>query len=185
MEQLGSYWTDFHEIWYVSIFRKPVEKIQVSLTSDKNNGYFTWTVMYNSHAVILRMRRVSEKPRREFKIHSLCSITLFRKSRRLWDNAEQYGTARQATDCIIVTCVPFAWWVTKATVTHSECVILIAFPLQLWLRERTSILRYTYIACLVIVHSLLANSTIMSQIRNTASFNIPSIRFNNCPSFVL
>jgi len=26
----------------VSIFRKSVEKIQVSLKSDKNNGYFTW-----------------------------------------------------------------------------------------------------------------------------------------------
>ena len=33
---------DFHEIWYLSIFRKPVDKIQVSLNSDKNNVYFTW-----------------------------------------------------------------------------------------------------------------------------------------------
>jgi len=47
VKQLGSYTTDFHEIWYVSIFRKPVEKIQVSWTSDKNNGYFTWRAMYN------------------------------------------------------------------------------------------------------------------------------------------
>ena len=42
MEQLGSHWTDFHEIWYLSIFRKFVEKIKVSLKSDKNKGYFTW-----------------------------------------------------------------------------------------------------------------------------------------------
>jgi len=28
MEQLGSHWTDFHEIWYLRIFRKSVEKIQ-------------------------------------------------------------------------------------------------------------------------------------------------------------
>jgi hypothetical protein len=41
--QLGSHWTDFHEIWYLCIsFRKPVEKIQVSLKLDKNNGYFAW-----------------------------------------------------------------------------------------------------------------------------------------------
>jgi hypothetical protein len=40
MEQLGSHWTDFHEIWYLSIFRNSVEKIQVSLKSDKNKGYF-------------------------------------------------------------------------------------------------------------------------------------------------
>ena len=29
MEQLGPHWTDFHEIWYLTIFRKSVEKIQV------------------------------------------------------------------------------------------------------------------------------------------------------------
>jgi len=28
MEQIGSHWTDFHEIWYVSIFRISVEKSQ-------------------------------------------------------------------------------------------------------------------------------------------------------------
>ena len=40
-DQLGSHWTDFHESWYFSIFRKITEKIQVSLKSEKNNGYFT------------------------------------------------------------------------------------------------------------------------------------------------
>jgi hypothetical protein len=34
MEQLGSQWMDFHEIWYLSIFRKTVEKIQFSLKFD-------------------------------------------------------------------------------------------------------------------------------------------------------
>jgi hypothetical protein len=33
--------------------------------------------------------------------------------------------------------------ITKVTDTQSECVILIAFPLQLWLRERALMLRYT------------------------------------------
>ena len=42
-----------------------------------------------------------------------------------------------------------ACWITKATNTHSEYVILIAFPLQQWLHERASVLRYTYTACLV------------------------------------
>ena len=41
MGQLGSHRTDFHEIWYLNIFRKSVDKIQVSLKSDKNNGYIT------------------------------------------------------------------------------------------------------------------------------------------------
>jgi len=44
-----------------------------------------------------------------------------------------------------VCCVP------KATNTHSEYVIILAFPLQQWLHERASMLRYTYSACLVYV----------------------------------
>jgi hypothetical protein len=42
MEQLGSHWKDFDKTWHFTpFFRKYVEKIQVSLKSDKNNGYFT------------------------------------------------------------------------------------------------------------------------------------------------
>ena len=40
-----------------------------------------------------------------------------------------------------------ACWLPKAINTYSEYVILIAFPLQQWLRERASMLRYTYIIC--------------------------------------
>jgi hypothetical protein len=41
----------------------------------------------------------------------------------------------------------FACWITKATDTHTEYVILIALPRQQWLRERATMLRYIYIAC--------------------------------------
>ena len=34
MGKLGSQWTDFHEILYLSILRNTVDKIQVSLESD-------------------------------------------------------------------------------------------------------------------------------------------------------
>jgi len=44
--------------------------------------------------------------------------------------------------------------ITKATETHSEYIIVIALPLQNWLHERASVLRYTYIACLVYVPGL-------------------------------
>jgi len=38
-----------------------------------------------------------------------------------------------------------ACWITNATYTHSEYVILIAFPRQEWLRERAPVLRlYVY-----------------------------------------
>jgi hypothetical protein len=42
VEQLYSHYTNFVETWYLSFSRKSVKKIQVSLKSDKNNGYFTW-----------------------------------------------------------------------------------------------------------------------------------------------
>jgi len=38
MEQHGSHWEDFHEIWYSSIFRKSVEENSSFIQSDKNNG---------------------------------------------------------------------------------------------------------------------------------------------------
>jgi len=43
MEQLDSHWTDFHEIWYLSIFRKCIDNIQILLKSDKNNIFYTKT----------------------------------------------------------------------------------------------------------------------------------------------
>jgi hypothetical protein len=40
MEQFSSHWTDFDEMIF-ELYRKPVEKIHISLKSNKNNGYFT------------------------------------------------------------------------------------------------------------------------------------------------
>ena len=45
----------------------------------------------------------------------------------------------------------FACWIPKAIYTHSEYVILIAFPRQQWLPERAPLLRYTDIASLFIL----------------------------------
>jgi hypothetical protein len=50
-----------------------------------------------------------------------------------------------------IWCTLIAVWIPKATNTQSEYVILIAFPLQQLLHERSSMLRYTYIVCLVCV----------------------------------
>jgi len=44
-----------------------------------------------------------------------------------------------------------AWCAPKSTYTLSECVILTACTLQQLPQERTSLLRYAYIACLVIL----------------------------------
>jgi hypothetical protein len=96
MEQLSSDWKDFHEIWCLSTFLKPVKNFQVSLKSDKNNGYFTWRPLhiYDHILFLLRMKNVSDRSFRENKTHILCSVALFRKSCRWWDNVEKHCRAR-------------------------------------------------------------------------------------------
>jgi len=64
LDRFSYYWTDFCYIWDLSIFRKSVEKMQVSLKSNTNNGYFTWRplcILIISRSVLLRMRKVSDK----------------------------------------------------------------------------------------------------------------------------
>ena len=58
---------------------------------------------------------------------------------------EKHGRAGQATDDNTVRRMHFACWVTDATNTHSEYVILIACPMQQW----TSVVSYIFIACFV------------------------------------
>ena len=73
----------------------------------------------------------------KIKTHILClKPPPPRKSYRLWDNVEKYGTVGEAIDDNITRRMRFVCWITKATDAYSEYVILITFPLQAWLRER-------------------------------------------------
>ena len=63
MKQLGSHWTDFHDICYLNILLKHAKKIQVALKSHnkqaiymKNNTYFL-----SNLAHFFRMRNIIEK----------------------------------------------------------------------------------------------------------------------------
>jgi hypothetical protein len=49
--------------------------------------------------------------------HTFHVKCLFRKSSRLWDNVEKYGTARQATDDNIILSMRSACWMTQ---THTQ-----------------------------------------------------------------
>ena len=67
---------------------------------------------------------------------------------------EKYGIARQAKGDKVIWCMCIACWVTKATNTCSEYVILTVFSWQQWLHKCTSLLCYTYIVlfcCLGVV----------------------------------
>jgi len=62
---------------------------------------------------------------------------------------KKYGRAGEVTDDSIIRRMCSVYCITKATKTHSQYAILIAFPLQQWLHELASVLGYTYIACVV------------------------------------
>jgi hypothetical protein len=83
----------------------------------------------------------------KIKTHIFCSVSTFRRSCRLWGNAEKYGRAKQATNDNIIRRMRVACWITKATVRRSEYAILTAFPRQQWFLERPSMLRL-YVQCL-------------------------------------
>jgi hypothetical protein len=85
--------------------------------------------------------------------HFMFNNFFFRKSCRLWNNVEKMWWSQRG----------HKWQYNMAnarymldkqgytrTRPHTEkYVILIAFPRQQWFRERASVLRYTYIACVV------------------------------------
>jgi hypothetical protein len=153
MEWFGTHWTNIHEILYFSIFRKKSRKILVSFKSDKNNGYFTWKPIYNflimSRLFLLRMRNVSDTSCRENQnTHFVFNNPSPPENRAvyeiMWKNMVEQGRQPMTIWCMRIAC-----WIHKATHTHSQYVILIVFPLQQWLQERASVLRHTYIACLV------------------------------------
>jgi hypothetical protein len=117
MEQLGSHWTDIHEIWYLCVFRKSVEDIQVSLKSDKNNGYFTWRPLYiYDFAQFFLEWEMYQSQVEKFKL-----FFPPRKSLHSWDDNMAHAHCKLDT-----------WGYTHThthTHTHTEYVILFAFPL--------------------------------------------------------
>jgi hypothetical protein len=92
--------------WNSNIYRKSVQRTQVSLKPDRGKGYITWILMILfiiSRWIILRMRNVWDKRCKKIKTRILRSITLFfffffRKSCLLWDNVEKYCRDGHATD---------------------------------------------------------------------------------------
>jgi hypothetical protein len=75
--------------------------------------------MVISRWILLRMRNVSDKSCRQNQNTHFMFRDFSRKSCRLWDNVEKYGTAGQATDGNIIRRMRTACWITKATDTHT------------------------------------------------------------------
>ena len=99
-----------------------------------------------SRLIRIRMRKVWNKSFREnqnkFIFRVFCENLVICGMMR-----KKYERTRQATDDNIICRMPFAFWITKTTNTHSEYEIFIAFPRQQWLCGSVSRLRYRYTVC--------------------------------------
>ena len=83
----------------------------------------------------------------KFKTHNTCSVTFLPKIILFIGKVQNYCTACLATDDNVVWCMRTACWITKATVTNSKYVMLLACTRQQWLREGALMLRF-YVHCL-------------------------------------
>ena len=101
----------------------------------------------------------------KIKTHVLCSVAFFRKSHRLWYNVEKCDGNRGATDDVTIWRIRVACWESKATSTYAHAHAHAhgypyarahrpisnnnCFSMATMIRERASMLRDTYIVCLV------------------------------------
>jgi hypothetical protein len=99
-----------------------------------------------SRSVSLRTRIVSYKGCVENHSTHFTLSAFFFENHAVYENMEKYGGVGEATD---------------DNIAHGHCVldtklykhtlaIRTALPMQQWLQERASMLRYTYIACPVL-----------------------------------
>jgi len=137
---------DFQEIWYWRIFRKSKKNTSFvkiwQLTECKlHEDRYTSLIIYRPFFRIMRfLGRENQNAYFMFsnlfffEICAFCGITL----KNILESARPQMTIFR---------LRIACWIREATNTHSEYAILAAFPLQHWLYERTSVLRYTYVSC--------------------------------------
>jgi hypothetical protein len=150
MEQLGSHCKDFIKFGFWKFFENLLKKFKFLLKSDKTNGHFTRRPLYIfftiSRSILLRMRNFSEKEScRENQTAKFVFSFFFNCAfdRVMWKNTVepdrlQMTIWRMRSEC----------WIHRTTYPHSQFVILIPFPLQQQLHERSIKLRCTYIASL-------------------------------------
>jgi len=141
-EQLGSHWTDFHEIWYLNIFLKN----EFWLKSNKNNGTDIHSCSYFTQ-FFLKWEMFQRKVE-EIKTHFMFSNFIF-ENRAVYE-IRWKNTVSPCQPQMTIWRMRNACWIPKTTSTHPEYVILIALSRQQWLDGRALMLLYTHIACFVV-----------------------------------
>jgi len=94
-----------------------------------------------SRSVLLTIRNVRQICRENQNAHFILNKSFFSKNRAvceiMWRKMLEPDRPQMRLRCMHIAC-----WIPKTTNTHLNCVILCVFPLQKWLHERASVLRY-------------------------------------------
>ena len=156
---------DIDKIWHLTLFPISVEKIQVPLKSNKNNGFFTWrrfhiydNISLNSFLIIS-----NKSCRKNLNTHfTFSNFFLFRKSCRLWDNVEKYGGVWEAAENM----VPTRGMLNKATRKQAQA------------RARAPTSTHSHIrqhSCTPMPSFARARAHTHTQIRNTYCFSTATV----------
>ena len=122
MKRLASYWTNFHGFWYLRIFKKSVQKIQVSLKSGTLHED-QYTFLSHLSYFFLEWEIFPTNVVEKIKTDILFSVTFFffLESRAVYEIMLKNTVERVRPQTTIwwlsITC-----WITKATDTHTQVV---------------------------------------------------------------
>jgi len=139
MEQLGSYLNDSNEISHNSILRKSIEKIQVTLKSDKNNRHITWRPIYIFDHISLiysyNEKCFRQKLYKKSK-HTFCVQWLFFENRTvyeiMWKHILERGSQQMTIWRMRIAC-----WITTITGTlHADRYTFLIISRSVLLRMR-------------------------------------------------
>ena len=129
IEQLGSSWTDFYEIWYFSIFLNICSQNSsfIKIWREKRVLYMRTCEHFSSYPAqfFWEWEMFQTQFVDKIKTHFMFSNFFPPKLCCLWNNVKEYCGARQATDDNITRHMRILSWVPNATDTYSEYLRLI------------------------------------------------------------
>jgi len=156
MQQLGSHETDFREIWYLSIFRKTFEKIQVSLKSN--------TLHEDPHNILIifrsirfRIRNVSDKRCTGNQNARFLFSNFFFESRAVYEIIWK-NTAERGRPQMTIWRIRFTYWIIKTTDTHTNTKCNTYYFSTATMAARTRLNVTLYVHCLSCLRSMYTTS---------------------------
>ena len=183
----------FMKFYICAFFSKFCREIKVLLKSEKNNACFTWRrfhILDNISPISLRIKNVSNNYCRENQGTYFTFNKFFLENRTVYEIMSKHVVESGGLQTIwrlhVIRaytrprpCIHTHTRARSHTQTHTHThkyIILIAFPRQQWFRERVSLLRYIYIACLVmyvlglccglVLHNIHKSSTVLIWLQN-------------------